>query len=138
MSWGNFLPLISLASLSFISLSILVHSQESELNHFCNRFPKNSRYPTYLLLQRCCEKSNQEYHALIETIINDLVQEQHRFIQTGIGWVMADMSKIFPKRVEAWFRKYLPQLDREFINRHIRHLLCHRELKQLKKELSMF
>ncbi|MEM8675351.1 MAG: DNA alkylation repair protein [Cyanobacteria bacterium P01_G01_bin.67] len=134
MSWGNFLPLISLASLSFISLSILVHSQESELNRFCNRFPKNSCYLTYLLLQRCCEKSDQEYHALIETIINDLVQEQHRFIQTGISWVMADMSKIFPKRLEAWFRKYLPQLDREVMNRHTRHLLCHQELKQLKQE----
>ena len=80
--------------------------------------------------------TDRTYHALIKEIIDDLIKEQQRFIQTGIGWVMADMSKVFPEEVESWFRDYLPQLDREVIDRHTKHLPCHQELKQLKRNLS--
>ncbi|MEM9508194.1 MAG: DNA alkylation repair protein [Cyanobacteria bacterium P01_E01_bin.35] len=79
---------------------------------------------------------NQDYHPLIETIISDLVKEDKRFIQTGIGWVLADMSKNYPIQVEALFRKYLHQLDKEVIDRHSKHLPCHRELKQQKRKLK--
>ena len=79
---------------------------------------------------------HQEYHALIEQIIEDLVLEDQRFMQTGIGWVLADMSKIYPVKVEALFRKYLDYLDREVIDRHTKHLSCHKELKKLKRKLS--
>lgn len=75
--------------------------------------------------------SNQEYHSLIASIIDDLVKENQRFIQTGIGWVLADMSKIYPTEVEAIFRKYLRYFNREVIDRHSKYLPCHQELKQL-------
>lgn len=79
--------------------------------------------------------TDRTYHALIKEIIDDLVNEQQRFIQTGIGWVMADMSKVFPEEIESWFRNYLVQLEREVIDRHTKHLPCHQELKQLKRQL---
>ena len=78
----------------------------------------------------------QDYHALIETIIDTLVTEDERFIQTGIGWVLADMSKHYPTQVEALFRQYLHRLDKEVIYRHSKYLLCHEELKQQKRNLK--
>lgn len=79
---------------------------------------------------------HEQYHNLIIQIIEDLVIEKQRFIQTGIGWVLADMSKQYPTKVEVLFRKYLEILDREVIDRHGKHLPCHQELKQLKRNLS--
>ena len=79
--------------------------------------------------------AHQDYHPLIEEIINDLVKENERFIQTGIGWVLADMSKKYPAKVEVLFRKYINELQREVIDRHSKHLPCHQELKQYKRSL---
>ena len=78
----------------------------------------------------------QDYHPLIEEIIDELVKENERFIQTGIGWVLADMSKKYPVKAEALFRKYLNELQREVIDRHSKHLPCHQELKQQKRNLQ--
>lgn len=78
---------------------------------------------------------DRQYHALIKLIIDDLVQENQRFIQTGIGWVLADMSKSYPTEVEALFRQYIHFLAKEVIDRHAKHLLCYQELKQLKRQL---
>jgi len=76
---------------------------------------------------------DSQYHSLIRQIIKDLVEEDQRFIQTGIGWVLADLSKPFPDEAEALFRQYLPQLSREVIDRHAKHLEAHKELKKLKR-----
>ena len=78
----------------------------------------------------------QDYHPLIEAIIDDLVKEDERFIQTGIGWVLADMSKKYTVKVEVLFRKYINELQREVIDRHSKHLPCHQELKQQKRNLQ--
>lgn len=75
--------------------------------------------------------SQAKYHDLIATIIEDLVIEQKRFIQTGIGWVLCDLSKSFPVLAEALFRKHLSNFEREVIDRHSKYLSCHQELKQL-------
>ncbi len=77
---------------------------------------------------------NSQYHPLIEAIIADLLPSEERFIQTGIGWVLADMSKPFPVEAEALFRQYLPVLSKEVIDRHTKHLACRAALKQLKKD----
>ena len=79
--------------------------------------------------------AEKTYHALIRKIIADLVQESERFIQTGVGWVLADLSKVYPSEAEALFRQYLPLLSREVIDRHSKHLPAHRQLKQLKRSL---
>ena len=76
------------------------------------------------------------YHSLIKAIIADLLPSGERFIQTGIGWLLADMSKQYPAEVEALFRQYLNQLSKEVIDRHAKHLPCHKALKQLKRKSS--
>ena len=76
-----------------------------------------------------------EYHPLIEQIIATLVKEQERFIQTGIGWVLSDMSKKYPTKVEALFRQYIQEFCKEVIDRHAKYLPCHQELKKLKRSL---
>ena len=77
---------------------------------------------------------DRQYHSRIRQVIEVLVLEDQRFIQTGIGWVLADLSKPYPEAAEALFRKYLSQLSREVIDRHTKHLDAHKELKQLKRE----
>ncbi|MEM6452645.1 MAG: DNA alkylation repair protein [Cyanobacteria bacterium P01_D01_bin.105] len=77
--------------------------------------------------------SHVQYHPLIEQIIADLLPSNERFIQTGIGWVLADMSKSYPKKAEALFRQYIYQLSKEVIDRHTKHLDCQPTLKQLKR-----
>lgn len=79
--------------------------------------------------------SNPQYHPLITEIIADLVIESERFIQTGIGWVLADLSKSYPIEAEALFRQHLDRLSKEAIDRHSKHLACHQELKRLKRKL---
>lgn len=77
---------------------------------------------------------DSQYHSLIRQVIKVLVLEDQRFIQTGIGWVLADLSKSYPEEAEALFRQYLSQLSREVIDRHTKHLDAHKEIKQLKRE----
>ena len=73
------------------------------------------------------------YHSLIKTQISCLVKETERFIQTGIGWLLADMSKKYPKEAEAVFRKHLHVMSREIIYRHTKHLACRSELIALSR-----
>lgn len=75
----------------------------------------------------------RQYHPLIKEIITDLLPSEERFIQTGIGWVLADMSRVFPAEAEALFRQHLRDLSQEVINRHTKHLPCQAELKAIKK-----
>lgn len=79
---------------------------------------------------------DSQYHNLIKKIIADLVTDERRFIQTGIGWVLADLSKPYPKEAEALFRQYSSQLSREVIDRHAKYLDTHKELKRLKREMT--
>ena len=76
-----------------------------------------------------------EYHDLIKKIIATLVMEKERFIQTGIGWLLSDMSKKYPIEVEAIFRQYIQEFSKEVIDRHTKYLDCHQELKKLKRSL---
>ncbi|MEL6556212.1 MAG: DNA alkylation repair protein [Cyanobacteria bacterium J06621_11] len=74
-----------------------------------------------------------QYHPLIKQTIADLLPSDERFIQTGIGWLLADMSKPYPAEAEALFRQHFDQLSKEVIDRHAKHLPCHKALKQLKR-----
>ncbi len=82
--------------------------------------------------------SDRQYHPIIAKVIESLVRDKRRFIQTGIGWVLADMSKSYPLEAEKIFRKHIKYLDKEVITRHAKFLDCHQELKQQKKELEKF
>ena len=67
----------------------------------------------------------EEYHALIEATIRALVRERERFIQTGIGWVISDLSKAHPTRAAALVESHFDDLSAEVIRRHTRYLPEH-------------
>lgn len=71
----------------------------------------------------------QEYHALIEATIRALVSERERFIQTGIGWVISDLSKAHPSRAAVLVERHFDALSAEVIRRHTRYLPEHGDYK---------
>ncbi|MXX56184.1 MAG: DNA alkylation repair protein [Gemmatimonadetes bacterium] len=71
----------------------------------------------------------EAYHALIEGTIATLVKERERFIQTGIGWVISDLSKAHPTRAAALVERHFDDLSAEVIRRHTRHLPEHGDYK---------
>lgn len=51
-----------------------------------------------------------------------LVREDQRFIQTAIGWLMSDMSKVFPDVAQSFFEEHLKYIHKEVILRHTKYL----------------
>ncbi|SMF30964.1 DNA alkylation repair protein [Pseudobacteriovorax antillogorgiicola] len=78
------------------------------------------------------------YTKKIMALAKVLIKEDERFIQTAVGWVLSDLSKIEPKIVEEFFHNNLPQVHREVIDRHTKYLPCHKELKRLKRQVGQF
>ena len=76
---------------------------------------------------------NSDYIATIAHTIDTLLPDDRRFIQTGIGWTISDLSKYFPEQSSHLVEKYLPQLSLEVINRHTKHLPKHQFYKQQKR-----
>ena len=71
--------------------------------------------------------SDQSYHQLIVSIVENLVKDQSRFIQTGIGWVISDLSKKFPELAASLIDKNFDNLSLEVVRRHTKYLPEHRE-----------
>ena len=74
-----------------------------------------------------------KYHSIIEDMIAKMLPCEERFVQTAIGWVLADCSRNYPKWVEALFQKYFDLLSKEVITRHTKHLPTHDVFKRRKK-----
>ncbi len=77
--------------------------------------------------------ANPAYCDLIEEIIRDLVIDSSRFIQTGIGWVIATLSRHNPEKAEKIVDKYLNFLSKEVITRHTKYLQKYVQYKQNKQ-----
>jgi len=77
---------------------------------------------------------DQSFHPLVDTTIATLVREQERFIQTGIGWVVSDLSKTHPNVAEMLIERHLDDLSAEVIRRHTRHLPQHNKYKAKKRD----
>ena len=71
--------------------------------------------------------------ALIEETIAALVGERERFIQTGIGWVVSDMSKSHPDVAAALVERHFDDLSAEVVRRHTRYLPGHEGYKGRKR-----
>ena len=76
----------------------------------------------------------KKYHGFMKKVIADLVNEQDRFIQTGIGWVLSDLSKFYPEVAEKMVEKYFKFLLPEVIRRHTKYLQKHETYKHLKRK----
>ena len=78
---------------------------------------------------------DESYHPLVETTVAVLVGERERFIQTGIGWVVSDMSKAHPGVAAALVERHFDDLSAEVIRRHTRYLPDHERYKARKRGL---
>lgn len=76
---------------------------------------------------------DEAYHPLIESTVTVLVKEKARFIQTGIGWVISDLSKIFPRLAEVIVDRHFDDLSPEVIRRHTKRLPRHRAYGERKR-----
>lgn len=76
---------------------------------------------------------DEAYHPLIEGTIGALVGERERFIQTGIGWVVSDMSKAHPDVAAALVERHFDELSAEVMRRHTRYLPGHEGYKERKR-----
>ena len=73
-------------------------------------------------------------HELIAEIIEDMADSQERFVQTGIGWCLADMSRDHPQTAQKLFERHFARLSLEVIDRHAKHLPEHKEMKARKRK----
>lgn len=62
---------------------------------------------------------HKDLHIYFDHVIKQLLPSDERFIQTGIGWVLSDLKKAFPKSAKPLIEKYRHQLSSEVIRRHI-------------------
>ncbi|MDE2804201.1 MAG: DNA alkylation repair protein [Gemmatimonadota bacterium] len=74
-----------------------------------------------------------EYHPLIEETIGMLVTERARFIQTGVGWVISDLSRVHPGVASALVERHFDDLSAEVIRRHTKYLADHAGYKKRKR-----
>ena len=76
---------------------------------------------------------DDSYHALIETTIAALVVERERFVQTGIGWVVSNLSKSHPGKAAELVERHFDSLSPEVVRRHTRHLPEHAAYRARKR-----
>lgn len=76
---------------------------------------------------------DEPHHPIIKATIAVLVGERERFIQTGIGWVISDLSKAHPEVAAALVERHFADLSPEVIRRHTRHLPGHAGYKRRKR-----
>ncbi|HJK99222.1 MAG TPA: DNA alkylation repair protein [Polyangiaceae bacterium LLY-WYZ-14_1] len=73
------------------------------------------------------------FHGDIEAAVDALVADPRRFIQTGIGWVLADLARHAPERATRLVERHLERLDREVIDRHTKRLPRHAAYRAAKR-----
>lgn len=72
----------------------------------------------------------------IKKQITVLLPTNERFIQTGIGWVISDLSKNFEKAASTIIEKHFSDLSLEVIKRHTKYMEKHRTYVSEKKRLN--
>lgn len=86
----------------------------------CNIWQRRSSIVPFRAVVR-----QEEYHTLIEATVAALVGERERFIQTGIGWVVSDLSKAHPARAASLVERHFDDLSTEVTRRHTKYLPKH-------------
>jgi 3-methyladenine DNA glycosylase AlkD len=72
-------------------------------------------------------------HDLISSVVEKLVHDSERFVQTGVGWLIADKSRHFPDFAAQLIEQHFDFLSTEVIDRHTKYLPKHRQYKALKR-----
>lgn len=73
------------------------------------------------------------HHPPVRRLVKRLVTEEARFIQTGVGWVLAELSRSHPELSAELFEAHFEHFSREVIDRHTKHLAGHAEYKRRKR-----
>ena len=68
---------------------------------------------------------NAAFHPLIAETIASLVPERERFIQTGVGWLIADLSRHSPEFAAQLVERHFDDLSLEVVRRHLKRLPDH-------------
>jgi len=76
---------------------------------------------------------DEDYHHLIRSTVAILIKEEERFIQTGIGWVISDLSKLYPDTAAELVELHFNDLSDEVIKRHTKYLSNHDRYKARKR-----
>jgi len=63
---------------------------------------------------------------VVQRVIADLLPSDERFIQTGVGWLIADLSKRHPREAAEIVERHLDELSTEVIRRHTKRLRKHK------------
>ena len=77
---------------------------------------------------------DEDYIDEIEDIIGKTVEDDRRFVQTGIGWLVSDLSRQSPEKGEELVEKHYENLIPEVIRRHTKYLPKYKEYKERLKE----
>jgi 3-methyladenine DNA glycosylase AlkD len=75
---------------------------------------------------RACINS-PEFFPTIRKVISQLSKSKERFIQTGIGWLIADLSKKHPTEAESLVDDNFERLSTEVLRRHTKYLKSHKK-----------
>lgn len=73
------------------------------------------------------------HHSRLKRLVKRLVKEDARFIQTGVGWVLAQLSRTYPELSAELVETHFDRLSREVIDRHTKYLPHHAAYKQRKR-----
>ena len=61
--------------------------------------------------------ADARFHDLIERSCTTLIRRDERFAKTAVGWVLRELSRHDPARVERFVREYQPHFSREYLRR---------------------
>ncbi len=118
-----------------LSPLINIHGRRA-IKRFISWYNSNNlwqRRSSIVSLRPCVRKS--ECIPIIEKQIARLVSSNERFIQTGIGWLIADLVKQSPESSQIIVEKHLNKLSLEVIKRHTKHLPKHHYYLEKKKQM---
>lgn len=82
------------------------------------------RRSSIVALRPCVKQP--ELVPILEKQIQRLVTSSERFIQTGIGWVIADLAKSNPQEAARIVENCLDDLSMEVVRRHTKNLAKHK------------
>ena len=73
---------------------------------------------------------------IIKKVVDELVVDSQRFIQTGIGWTLSDLSRYFPDQAQEIVEHHFDKLSKEVISRHTKYMPKHNEYKKQKTQFA--
>ena len=74
-----------------------------------------------------------EFHPHIAEAVARLIPERERFIQTGAGWLIADLSRHAPEFAATLVEQHFEDLSVEVVRRHLKRLPDYEDYKKRKR-----